>query len=364
MSWHCSAAAAGDFSLDTYLAGLRSAESRLKSTLEKPCSNGSETGCYQPSLFGTTFAPLTAGLGEASSMSSQADSPAKTSAERVKVRDLPERVRAFGLKCSELLRKYNLSLSSRKTVRTFVPRDSAPLSKDLPAWGMMSDGGCWELGMRALRIDGTGCGSMLPTPIDPTKGGGTSRSGSRRNECPSLHGMARHNLWPTPTVTQRPNEGNVRLLRKKCVAGELSWDEAKALAGKDVREAQGIVPAYWPTPTANEDACGTPNGKMQKMLGNHPEVRSSGKGTLNPDWVCWLMQWPVGWASCEPLHPSEFALWEDLTRQGTWWDESGDHVCPRVAEGIKGRAKRLKALGNGQVPLVAVMAWEVLHGLG
>lgn len=332
MSWHCSAAAAGDFSLDTYLAGLRSAESRSKSTLEKPCSNGSETDCYQPSLFGTTFGPLTAGLGEASSMSSQADSPAKTSAERVKVKDLPEHVRAFGLKCSELLKKYNLSLSSRKTVRTFVPRDSAPLSKDLPAWGMMSDGGCWELGMRVLHIDGTGCGSMLD--------------------------------WPTPTVTQRPNEGNVRLLRKKCVAGELSWDEAKALAGKDVREAQGIVPAYWPTPTANEDACGTPNGKMQKMLGNHPEVRSSGKGTLNPDWVCWLMQWPVGWASCEPLDASEFALWEDLTRQGTWWDEGGDHVRPRVAEGIKGRAKRLKALGNGQVPLVAVMAWEVLHGLG
>jgi hypothetical protein len=32
----------------------------------------------------------------------------------------------------------------------------------------------------------------------------------------------------------------------------------------------------WPTPTANEDACGTPNGKMQRMLGS---------GTLNPEFV-------------------------------------------------------------------------------
>jgi hypothetical protein len=42
----------------------------------------------------------------------------------------------------------------------------------------------------------------------------------------------------------------------------------------------------WPTPTANEDACGTPNGKMQRMLG---------VGTLNPEFVTWLMGYPRGW---------------------------------------------------------------------
>tara|TARA_R100000081_G_C4756569_1_gene137442 strand:+ start:311 stop:631 length:321 start_codon:yes stop_codon:yes gene_type:complete len=51
----------------------------------------------------------------------------------------------------------------------------------------------------------------------------------------------------------------------------------------------------WPTPTANEDACGTPNGKMQKMLGNHPDVRNTGVGTLNPQWVEWLMGYPRSW---------------------------------------------------------------------
>jgi DNA (cytosine-5)-methyltransferase 1 len=33
----------------------------------------------------------------------------------------------------------------------------------------------------------------------------------------------------------------------------------------------GTIARLWPTPTANEDAAGTPNGKMQKMLGNHPD---------------------------------------------------------------------------------------------
>jgi len=56
----------------------------------------------------------------------------------------------------------------------------------------------------------------------------------------------------------------------------------------------------WPTPTANEDAAGTPAGKMQKMLGNHPRIRGEtpqewAKGSLNPTWVCWLMGYPLDW---------------------------------------------------------------------
>ncbi len=56
----------------------------------------------------------------------------------------------------------------------------------------------------------------------------------------------------------------------------------------------------FPTPTANEDAAGTPNGEMQKMLGNHPEIRGTtpeewASGALNPTWVEWLMGFPEGW---------------------------------------------------------------------
>ncbi|HAI41151.1 MAG TPA: hypothetical protein DCM40_25100, partial [Maribacter sp.] len=42
----------------------------------------------------------------------------------------------------------------------------------------------------------------------------------------------------------------------------------------------------WPTPTANEDAAGLPGGKMQKMLGNHPDLgKTKESGSLNPTWV-------------------------------------------------------------------------------
>ena len=70
--------------------------------------------------------------------------------------------------------------------------------------------------------------------------------------------------------------------------------------------ASGFGSTLWLTPTANEDAAGTPGGKMQPMLGNHPEVRGTtpeewSRGTLNPQWVEWLMGWPIGWTGLEPL---------------------------------------------------------------
>ena len=60
----------------------------------------------------------------------------------------------------------------------------------------------------------------------------------------------------------------------------------------------------WPTPTANEDAAGTPTGKLQAMLGNHPDVRGTtpeewAQGSLNPAWVEWLMGYPPGWTNLE-----------------------------------------------------------------
>jgi DNA (cytosine-5)-methyltransferase 1 len=42
-----------------------------------------------------------------------------------------------------------------------------------------------------------------------------------------------------------------------------------------------------------------------------------------------------------------------------WWLEEPEGV-PRVAQGVPDRVARLRALGNGQVPLQAAMAWRIL----
>ena len=95
-------------------------------------------------------------------------------------------------------------------------------------------------------------------------------------------------MWPTPracTAMAAPNIHN-------------------RINDKNPNLETVVAQTLWPTPTANEDAAGTPNGKMQKQLGNHPEVRGTTpeewkRGTLNPQWVEWLMGYPEGWTDLE-----------------------------------------------------------------
>jgi len=94
-------------------------------------------------------------------------------------------------------------------------------------------------------------------------------------------------MWPTPRVNGEENLDT--LIKRKGVQ-------------KAVQHNLKAAVQMWPTPTANEDACGKPTGKMQRMLGNHPEVRKPlDGGTLNPEWVEWLMGFPKGWTDLKPL---------------------------------------------------------------
>ena len=75
-------------------------------------------------------------------------------------------------------------------------------------------------------------------------------------------------------------------------------------------------------------------------------------GALNPTWVEWLMGWPIGWTSMEPITELDWRDWKT--------DPADEGEVPRVATGIKHRVGRLKAIGNGQVPQVAALAWRTL----
>jgi DNA (cytosine-5)-methyltransferase 1 len=118
----------------------------------------------------------------------------------------------------------------------------------------------------------------------------------------------------------------------------------------------------WPTPCtrdykgANAEEGLTRNDGKSRMdqlpnavaHGNKPET----VGKLNPDWVEWLMGWPIGWTSIEPITELDWRDWSV--------DPADSDEVPRVAAGIKHRVGRLKAIGNGQVPQVAAMAWTIL----
>jgi hypothetical protein len=96
-------------------------------------------------------------------------------------------------------------------------------------------------------------------------------------------------------------EGNVRLYRKKIQAGEMTETEAEALLGKSPWEAQGAIPAIWPTPVARGGLDGGAHSRatMKKLEGTSLEVPSTGK--MNPVWVEWLMGFPEEWTDLKDL---------------------------------------------------------------
>tara|TARA_R100000657_G_scaffold66_3_gene60 strand:+ start:481 stop:993 length:513 start_codon:yes stop_codon:yes gene_type:complete len=96
-------------------------------------------------------------------------------------------------------------------------------------------------------------------------------------------------MWPTPRASSAMAENIESLQKRGRDKGNL--EEKVALKEKKMFLTLG----------ANEDAAGKPGAKMQKMLGNSPEVRNTGKGTLNPEWVEWLMGYPPGWTDISDL---------------------------------------------------------------
>jgi hypothetical protein len=109
---------------------------------------------------------------------------------------------------------------------------------------------------------------------------------------------------------------------------------------------------------------------MQEWGGSDNWVRKEfpelARGALSPDWVEWLMGWPIGWTSLDPLPAENFAEWQTKIDAGEWWRDdpslkrSSGELVPRTTPGVPNRAKRLRAIGNGQVPSCAALAWVTL----
>ena len=118
--------------------------------------------------------------------------------------------------------------------------------------------------------------------------------------------------------------------------------------------AQGGTPlslaaANWPTPTSS---LGSKASQETHDRNSRPLSEQVG-GLLNADWVELLMGWPKGWTDLKPLESADMRGWGDGWEDGT----------PRVLVGAKHRTHRLKAIGNGQVPLCAATAWRLLEGV-
>lgn len=185
----------------------------------------------------------------------------------------------------------------------------------------------------------------------------------------NLGGTEAQGCWPTPTARDWKDTGDLLkvpvngLLPRAVHRAELGlWPTPSATSyGTNRGGAAGRVGptrhslesmarhGLWPTPTRS-DGTGGPGRSDARTGGDNlrTAVSLEVKGRLNPDWVEWLMGFPVGWTDLSCDAPVAYG-----------WEHEPD--IPRVSEGTAKRKERLTALGNALVP--QVMYWVASHAL-
>jgi len=196
---------------------------------------------------------------------------------------------------------------------------------------------------------GTKFGATLQTAVKmfptPSVCGNHNRKGASKTSGDGLSTVVKR--WPTPCTRDYKGPSGKGFLKRKN------------------NQISGLCDAVkmFPTPRANErgEKSLPPSrindvGKCTLSQAMHHKDYIDGetpKGSLNPDWTELLMGWPKGWTSQDPL--DSIKGWDTNLYADNWEQDT-----PRVTEGTPNRASRLKAIGNGQVPQCAVLAWNLL----
>ena len=322
---------AAEYSEGKFSDGEPSAPSKSRSTRATSSCNGSETESLTTSRSGTMFAPSTESRGEGMSMSSAEVSRAKTSAAPGEDSELGEE---SGADCGEStpgsFARYDRATASLKTAQCLLLGGLESFSGTWPRSGMMRRGRCYPLKIAAHRMNGRGCGSSQKIPT-PTVHGNYNRKGLSKN---SGDGLATYvKKWPTPQSRDFKSGMASRV--------ERSWRNLNDWAAKfptpcrtdykgagktgtfrdrlDYAAERGRMKSnVYPTPRTN-GMCGgsgawaqmgrlVREGKMTDK--ERHQIGAGNGGKLNPDWVEWLMGWPIGWTASKPLEMDRFQSWQ------------------------------------------------------
>ena len=139
-----------------------------------------------------------------------------------------------------------------------------------PRAGMMRSGTAYRLLPLVPRTAAIGS-SLWPTPTTST--GGPERSKAQgRGSSTGVKLITAAHLWPTPRAS--PNENRQRKPTPSQLAGKHGMNLATAVN-------------LWPTPTAN------------RWSGLQSHGHNAILGTLNPQFVEWLMGFPLDWSKID-----------------------------------------------------------------
>ena len=318
------------------------------------------TDILSHSRFGAMSRRLTDGIGEDVLTWFQVGFRAKTSPQPEKAQGSEENEADCGERWLALSVKYDPGTHGWKTHHCLFPEDLDWSCLTLPKWGMLANGELWERTTQEPDTSGIGavCGESWPTPKTrdwkDSMGASldaTNPDGSHRDRRDRLMGaiVDRQN-WATPQARDHRTGGADR------------WENPERSRNLNDQVAhQHSFPSPGTTGMSNGSGnCEKSNKLHEAGVITHDErksMRAGNGGQLNPDWVCWLMGWPISWTQLEPLEHMDWRGWDvdpaDLP------PDHPDYV-PRIATDIPNRIDRLRAIGNGQVPQAMVLAWHEL----
>jgi hypothetical protein len=258
--------------------------------------NAKPMDACQFSRFGLTLQVLTPARGEALLTWFRAGFLVRTSVSPARATDSTVSDPASGVKWLASFARWNPDTSLWKTAQCSLLEEFTEFSLTWPSSGTMLNGECWERPTLERHISDAEYG-FLPTPVTLDTGSRFNRSESHGAQLrPTLGAMARYNLWPTPTV-----KGNYN--RK----------------GLSIKSGDGLATAVsrFPTPTVamrKGSSIGALTRKDGRSRANDRlDYRIEGPGLtgrLNPEFVEWLMGWPIGWTALQPLAMDRFHEWQ------------------------------------------------------
>lgn len=276
MSWLFSQALVEAYSEEDSLGGAPCAQLNVMPSPQPFWRNDRTMDVSRFSQFGPTCAVLTADRGEAVLASYLADFPVRISASREPGMGSTASAAAFGEKLGASLAKFDPTSCGWKTRQRLLLEEGFESLETLPRWGMTVGGELWPLptpsGLVALRASitsesGSGLPPRVPTPQAYSKGKSSSRPGLTPLDIAVRPELAKH-----------------------------------ALRARERRA--GIKRA--PTPTVQDSSN---NGAPSQMVRNTKPLNAEVGGPLNPQWVEWLMGWPIGWTDLGASAMDSFRQW-------------------------------------------------------
>lgn len=303
MSWSYSRALVEEFSAqclsDTGLSALLS----TTPTPDQSYWPDKTTEHSRLSRFGMTYGLLTGIRGEELLTWYLEASRAKTLALPEAGPDWTAKGQGCGEKWLGLLGKYDPVSCSLKTAQLSLLEDSTGCCPTLPRWGLMLDGELYPQPIPALITSGNESG-FWPTPnTEGYRSDGEllmlSKKAESHQEYLAMSDRAcnskRKKFWPTPTV-----------------CGNYNKPGASATSGMGLASAVKM----WPTPCASASK-GSSQASLVRKDGKDRSsdrldhaVMASDSGQLNPEWVEWLMGWPIGHSALSALEMGRFQEFE------------------------------------------------------